>query len=237
VPLISIMVVLGAGAASSILTTVGGQGILESISRSLQGRRFCREDYRSVMAVLVAVLNDKAPALTGRVYPILYNTDVAQMIGDAKALLERHQISADHLGAVLQSRIDTIVTDQRRAVRILNAVRLSLLWFGALAFLLGAMRPLISLTEPPEVVGGMLAQALSAPLLGVFLAAGVFQPLARRIEAAITDDAHVYQVIRMAFYCRAAGSETELAVRAAFGSLPTEFSMDQSEFDAAAASV
>lgn len=229
-PTIFITVVFGAFAASTILTTAGGRGIFGSVSLSLQGRRFRADDYRGLTAVLADVLTDKASALTGRTYPILYHGDVMRMIVDAKSLAN-DRIGAETLAAILRTRIDSTLADQQRAVRALKTLGQSLLWFGFIALLLGAVKTLISVTELPEVIGGMFAHTLVAPLVGVFLAGAIVHPLARRLEAVIADDAHVYEIIRMAFYCRAAGTSVETALRTAIGLLPADFGVAQDKLD------
>lgn len=233
-PLTIVVVVFGAFAASTILTTAGGRGIFGSISLSLQGRRFRADDYRGLSVVLADVLTDKALALTARTYPILYHADVARMIADAKDLAET-RIGAEPLAMILRERIDATLGDQRRAVRALQILGQSLLWFGFIALILGAVKTFISVTQLPEVIGGIFAHALVSPLVGVFLAGAIVYPLARRLDAVIADDAQVFEIIRMAFYVRAAGTDATTALRTAFGLLPSDFGLERTELGAAAA--
>lgn len=218
------IIVLGAAAAVSIGTTIGGPGIFKSIGLSLRGRGFRKADYRDLAATLFQTLS-----AAGKTASLPADEAAARMIADAKALLERDQVSADQLGAVLKSRIDAITDAQRRAVRVLRTLGRALLWFGGLSVLLGLTHVSLELTRAPEVVGGMFGSAMTGLIFGVAAAVGVIYPLANRLDAAIADDANFYGVIRTAFFCRKAGSDAATAVQIASGAVPTELGLSSDD--------
>jgi flagellar motor component MotA len=218
-PPLSLTIVLGALAVTSILSSNGGPGLFTSLGRAFRGRRYHVADYEGLAATLGSVLSSKE-AVT--------RTDaVSRIIADAKLLTYRHPadntpVDAAQVGALLQDRIDAIVTLERRGVRVLELLARSILWLSAIAFVLAVTKIMIYVTDAPEVLGGMLAHALVAPLLGVFLGAGIVHPLAQRLAAGIADDANIYTVIRAAFLARLAGVEPAAAVRMACGGLPID---------------
>ena len=67
---------------------------------------------------------------------------------------------------------------------------------GIVAAVLGVIKTMGAITEPPEVLGGMIGSALVGTFLGVFLAYGLVGPLANRLKAVIDEDAAFYHVIR-----------------------------------------
>ena len=91
---------------------------------------------------------------------------------------------------------------------------------------------LLAFTQTPEVLAGMFGSAMLGFLVGVLAAAGVIQPLANRLEAAIADDANFYRFIRTAFFCSKAGSDAATAVQVANGALPAELVLDRADLAA-----
>ncbi len=221
-PPISMTVVFGSLAATSILTSAGGPGIFGSLAAAFRGRRFRKQDYRTLAGVLMDTRS--TPAAGGD--PAF--ADATRMIADAKVLLEQ---GAEQMGAILQARVAAILACHRRAVRVIWLLSRSLLWFSALAFMLGLLKILgYVASEPAGVLGGMFAHAMIAPLLGVFLAC-ILHPLASRLEAGISDDGNFFEMIRTAFLCRRDGADAGLAVRTACGALPADLALDQEDLD------
>lgn len=226
----ALLVILGGALATTfILTSAGGPGIFKSVGLALRGRRFLWGDYRLLAATLRSELGmDSSYAHTG---VVLNDGAVLQTIRDAKALLVK-QLTADHVGSILQSRIDAMLASQRRGVNVLKLLGRSLLWFGGIFTLLGAIHILGVVTEPAEVLGGMVGSASTGIFFGILFAAGFVLPLAYRLDAVITMDGNFYAFIRTAFVCRAAGSDAALAVRAANGVLPADLALNEGELDA-----
>ena len=123
-----------------------------------------------------------------------------------------------------------MATAQRRSVNVLRMLGRSLLWFGGIAFLLGALIALGQVSDPP-VLGGMLGAASTGLTISALFAAGFAMPLANRLDAIIMMDGNFYAFIRTAFVCRAAGSDAALAVRTANGALPAELVLDEGELN------
>ena len=67
---------------------------------------------------------------------------------------------------------------------------------GIVASVLGVIKTMGSINEPPEVLGQMIGGALVGTFLGVFLAYGFVAPLAVRLGAVIKQDLGFYDVIK-----------------------------------------
>ena len=109
-----------------------------------------------------------------------------------------------------------------------------MMWFGAVSTLLALIHTLGAFSEPIEAIGGMIGASLVGVMLGLLAAAGLFHPLANRLEAVIADDANFYAFIRTAFLCQRAGGDAALAVRTACGALPPDLALSPSDLDALA---
>jgi chemotaxis protein MotA len=67
---------------------------------------------------------------------------------------------------------------------------------GIVAAVLGVIKTMASIDQPPEILGKMIGGALVGTFLGVFLAYGLVGPFAARVKAVVEEDAHFYQLIR-----------------------------------------
>ncbi len=217
------IIVLAALAATSILTSVGGPGIWQAVTLALRGRRFQNADYRDLAFVLINASNASAPVA-------FRDTAAVRLIDDGTAMLEQ-QIAPDQIGSLLHARIAGILAGHRRAVQVLRNFGRSLLWFGGVAFLLGAVHTLGFFTEPLEVIGGMFGASAVGLVVGLMAAIGIVQPLANRLDAAIADDGNFYEFIRTVFLSRSAGSDVALAVHMACNGLPEDLALNQNERD------
>ncbi len=67
---------------------------------------------------------------------------------------------------------------------------------GIVAAVLGVIKTMASIDQPPEILGKMIGGALVGTFLGVFLAYGLVGPFANRVKAVVEEDDHFYQLIR-----------------------------------------
>src|ERR1700743_3069480 len=67
---------------------------------------------------------------------------------------------------------------------------------GIVAAVLGVIKTMGSITEPPEVLGGMIGGALVGTFMGVFLAYGLVGPIASRLAAIVEEEGSFYKIIQ-----------------------------------------
>ena len=57
-------------------------------------------------------------------------------------------------------------------------------------------KPLGSIDQPPEILGGMIGSALVGTFMGVFMAYGLVGPFAAKVKSVVEEDAHFNMLIR-----------------------------------------
>ena len=67
---------------------------------------------------------------------------------------------------------------------------------GIVAAVLGVIKTMASIDQPPEVLGKLIGGALVGTFLGVFLAYGLVGPFAAKVSDVTKDEAYFYQLIR-----------------------------------------
>jgi chemotaxis protein MotA len=92
---------------------------------------------------------------------------------------------------------------------------------GIVAAVLGVIKTMGSITEPPEILGGMIGGALVGTFLGVFLAYGIVGPMSSRLKAICDEDAQFYHVIRDILVAHLYGNSAQVSVEIGRGSVPS----------------
>ena len=92
---------------------------------------------------------------------------------------------------------------------------------GIVAAVLGVIKTMGAISEPPEVLGRMIGSALVGTFMGVFLAYGIVGPIATRLKAIVEDEAHFYHVIRDVLVSHLHGNAAQVSVEIGRGSVPS----------------
>ncbi|CAN7192110.1 flagellar motor stator protein MotA [Phenylobacterium sp. LjRoot164] len=92
---------------------------------------------------------------------------------------------------------------------------------GIVAAVLGVIKTMGSITEPPEVLGGMIGGALVGTFLGVFLAYGLVGPFAARLKEIIEEEGSFYKIIQSVLVAHLHGNAAQISVEIGRGSVPS----------------
>ena len=65
-----------------------------------------------------------------------------------------------------------------------------------MAAVLGVIKTMASIDQPPEILGKLIGGALVGTFLGVFLSYGFVGPFAGKVKAVVEEDQNFYQLIR-----------------------------------------
>jgi chemotaxis protein MotA len=92
---------------------------------------------------------------------------------------------------------------------------------GIVAAVLGIIKTMGSITEPPEVLGEMIGSALVGTFLGVFLAYGLVGPMASRLKDVVEEEGALYAIIRSVLVAHLHGNAAQISVEIGRGSVPS----------------
>ena len=92
---------------------------------------------------------------------------------------------------------------------------------GIVAAVLGVVKTMGSISEPPEVLGGMIGGALVGTFLGVFLAYGLVGPLSSRLSAVVEEEASFYKIIQAVLVAHLHGNAAQISVEIGRGHVPS----------------
>jgi chemotaxis protein MotA len=86
---------------------------------------------------------------------------------------------------------------------------------GIVAAVLGVVKTMGSIDQPPAVLGAMIGSALVGTFLGVLLAYGMVGPFATKAKSIIESDAAIYQVVKQIIVATLHGHPQPLVIEAA----------------------
>jgi chemotaxis protein MotA len=86
---------------------------------------------------------------------------------------------------------------------------------GIVAAVLGVVKTMGSIDQPPIILGGMIGSALVGTFLGVLLAYGIVGPFANRARQVIEEDAAIYHVVKQIVVASLHGHPLPLVIEAA----------------------
>jgi len=92
---------------------------------------------------------------------------------------------------------------------------------GIVAAVLGVIKTMGSITEPPEILGGMIGGALVGTFMGVFLAYGLVGPMATRMGAIVEEESSFYKIIQGVLVAHLHGNAAQISVEIGRGSVPS----------------
>lgn len=86
---------------------------------------------------------------------------------------------------------------------------------GIVAAVLGVVKTMGSIDQPPAILGGMIGSALVGTFLGVLLAYGLVGPFANRAKQVIEADGAIYHVVKQIIVASLHGHPQPLVIEAA----------------------
>jgi flagellar motor stator protein MotA len=92
---------------------------------------------------------------------------------------------------------------------------------GIVAAVLGVIKTMGAITEPPEILGQMIGSALVGTFLGVFLAYGLVGPMATRLKEIVEEEGAFYRIIQSVLVAHLHGNAAQISVEIGRGSVPS----------------
>jgi chemotaxis protein MotA len=92
---------------------------------------------------------------------------------------------------------------------------------GIVAAVLGVIKTMGAITEPPEVLGEMIGSALVGTFMGVFMAYGLAAPLATRMKGIAEEEGAFYRIIQSVLVAHLHGNAAQISVEIGRGEVPS----------------
>ncbi len=126
------------------------------------------------------------------------------------------------LEALMEEELDVHHNEAGGAVKAVTNIADSMPAIGIVAAVLGVIKTMGAISEPPEVLGAMIGGALVGTFLGVWTAYGMFGPFANSMETFFAAEAKYLQCIKVGLLAHLQGFAPSISVEYARKTLLSE---------------
>ena len=116
---------------------------------------------------------------------------------------------------VMDNTLKTHHHDAIRPADALQGLSDALPALGIVAAVLGVVKTMGSIDQPPAILGGMIGSALVGTFLGILLAYGIVGPFAQRCRQVIESDDAIYHTVKQIIIASLHGHPLPLVIEAA----------------------
>jgi chemotaxis protein MotA len=184
---------------------------LKDIKKVFKGAAWGHADYRDLLCLMFELIRlgrQNAVALEPHIetpaeseifarYPkIMADHEAVELICDTMRAASMNYDDPHQVEEVLDKRLDAHLHHALHTSHALQTVADGLPALGIVAAVLGVIKTMASIDQPPEVLGGLIGGALVGTFLGVFLAYGFVGPFSAKLKAVIEEDHQFYMMIR-----------------------------------------
>ncbi|PSJ39649.1 flagellar motor stator protein MotA [Allosphingosinicella deserti] len=140
--------------------------------------------------------------------------DTLRLVVVSSGTLDPHAVEE-----VMDNNLKTHHHDTIRPADTLQSLADALPALGIVAAVLGVVKTMGSIDQPPAILGGMIGSALVGTFLGVLLAYGIVGPFANRARQVIEADSAIYHVVKQIIVASLHGHPLPLVIEAARSSI------------------
>lgn len=200
---------VGAFAISNDLPSI--KHTLKDVGKVFKGAHWKADDYRDLLCLLFSLIrlarsnpvkleehieNPDASSIFEPYPRILKDKEAVSLICDTLRSASMNYDDPHQVEEVLEKRIEDTLHRNMHSTHALQTMADGLPALGIVAAVLGVIKTMGSIDQPPEVLGKLIGGALVGTFLGVFLSYGIVGPFSARVKAVVEEDSAFYALIR-----------------------------------------
>ncbi len=208
------MMMIGGAAVGAFLVANSMPDVkytLKSVGKVFKGAKWKDSDYQDLLCLLFALIRiARANPVDVEVhieephsspifqkYPkILADHEAVDLICDTIRAGTMNYDDPNQVEEVLDKRLAGMHHHSMHASHALQAMADGLPALGIVAAVLGVIKTMGSIDQPPEVLGKLIGGALVGTFLGVFLSYGLVGPFATKVKAVVDAEHNFYLLIK-----------------------------------------
>ena len=230
------MIIIGGAALGAI---IAGNSMKElkqfggGLGKIFKGPRYKKKDFLDVIFLVSSLMkmlrtdgpvavephieDPKASSLFGQYPKLLKDSTLVHLITDTLRLvvISSGTLDPHAVEDVMDNALKTHHHDDVRPADMLQNLADALPALGIVAAVLGVVKTMGSIDQPPSILGAMIGSALVGTFMGVLLAYGIVGPFASRCKQVIESDAAIYGVVKQIIVASLHGHPLPLVIEAA----------------------
>ena len=245
------MIMIGGAALGAFLISNSISEVkhtIKDVGKVFKGSKWNSEDYRDLLCLLFELIrlarqnpvsieehieDPDSSSIFSKYTKIIADKETTALICDTMRSASMNYDDPHQVEEVLEKRMEANIHHAMHSSHALQAVADGLPALGIVAAVLGVIKTMGSIDQPPEVLGKLIGGALVGTFLGVFLAYGLVGPFAAKLKAVIEEDAHFNQLIREVLVANLHNHSTNICIEVGRQNTPSHFRPSFSDLEEA----
>jgi chemotaxis protein MotA len=233
------MAICGAGTASFLIansmTVIKGCG--SGMGKVFKGPKWKPQDYRDLLSLLFLLTktmkskgvialeshieNPTESTIFSRFPNVLKDHFAVDFICDTLRMMTMNLEDPHQVEDAMENQLEKHHHEALSPSHAVQTLADALPALGIVAAVLGVIKTMGAITEPPEILGEMIGGALVGTFLGVFLAYGMVGPLATRMKEVTEEEGSFYKIIQSVLVAHLHGNAAQISVEIGRGNVPS----------------
>jgi chemotaxis protein MotA len=226
---------------------------LAGFGKILKGASFKKSDYIDLLSLLYYLMRLASTkgnmALEPHIekpedsaafqkYPkILGNHHASGIICDYLRMVGMNADDPNQIEDVMARELKKTLGEELHGAHALQNMADGLPALGIVAAVLGVIKTMSHIDQPPAILGGMIGSALTGTFLGVLLAYGMVGPFSTRLTGVVEEESKYFEVIRAVLVTHLHGNAPQVSVEAGRKMVPNQHMPTFQELEEAVQSV
>ena len=192
---------------------------------------------KGVLAIEAHIENPHESELFNRFPTFAQNHHAVEFMCDYLRMVTMGTNNAHEMEALMDEELETHHQEQERLVSAVQALADGTPALGIVAAVLGVIKTMGAITEPPEVLGHLIGGALVGTFFGVFVAYGFFGPMAQSLRSTFEAESKYFLSMKVGLLAHIGGQPPVMAVEFARKALMSEVRPSFEEVEEATAAL
>ncbi|MGI4745039.1 MAG: flagellar motor stator protein MotA [Janthinobacterium lividum] len=153
---------------------------------------------------------------------VLANHHASSMICDYLRMVGMNADDPHQIDDIMARELKKTLAEELHPCHALQSMSDALPALGIVAAVLGVIKTMSKISEPPAVLGEMIGGALVGTFLGVLLAYGVVAPLAAKLRSVVIEESKYYELIRAVIVAHLHGNPPQISIESGRKMVPTQ---------------
>jgi len=154
---------------------------------------------------------------------ILKNHHVCDLICDYLRMVGMNADDPNQIDDLMGRELKKTLHEELHSAHALQTMADGLPALGIVAAVLGVIKTMSHINEPPAILGAMIGGALVGTFLGILLAYGMAAPFATRLKGVIEEESKFVEVIRAVVVAHLHGNAPAISVETGRKMAPNQF--------------
>ena len=200
----------------------------KGVGQAMKGSPYKKEHYLELLSLMYQIFKLAKSKGMLVLEPHIENPDQSELFANFPQFHSNHHAvtflcdylrlvslgteNAYELEALMDEEIETHHSEHSQVASAIQTMADGMPALGIVAAVLGVIKTMGSITEPPEVLGHLIGGALVGTFLGVFLSYGFIGPIAATLKSAYDAETKYLQCIRVALLAYVQGYAPSVAI-------------------------